>query len=161
MKSIFCSSSGHKFSSWHPHTFTALLFLDGFRFPPQRHAIKRGLAFLVFSRHRLRTRTQSQSAPLPQLSQMPLITGSPQVVGLCRYTHTVSCASRHPVLMKHSARTEKEMLSNLFQDEREERLKTWEVLNDYSRFNFSPENSNSSTHGILSSFTGCYNALPT
>lgn len=97
----------------------------------------------------------------PQLSQMPLITGSPQVVGLCRYTHTVSCASRHPVLMKHSARTEKEMLSNLFQDEREERLKTWEVLNDYSRFNFSPENSNSSTHGILSSFTGCYNALPT
>lgn len=156
MKSIFCSSRGHKFSSWHPHTFAALLLLMVFAsLHKGRHAIKGGHAFLVFSGHRLRTRTQSQSAPRPQLSQMPLITGSPQLVGLCRYTHTVSCASRHPVLMrKHSARTEKEMLSNLFQDEREERLKTWEVLNDYSRFNFSPENSNSSTHGILSSFTG-------
>lgn len=67
----------------------------------------------------------------------------------------------HSELLQHAPRPNEEaqrtyqgLLSNLFQDEQEERLKTWEVLNDYSRFDFSPENSNSSTHGILSSFTG-------
>lgn len=154
MKSIFCSSRGYKFRSWHPHTFAALLYLIVFASLHKGKQLKEDMHFLSLAAiDYAHGHNPNPQPPLPTFSNALDNRKSP--VGRPFQVHP------HSELLQQAARPNEKaqrtyqegLLSNLFQDEREERLKTWEVLNDYSRFNFSPENSNSSTRGILSPFT--------
>jgi hypothetical protein len=67
------------------------LFVCLFCFPPQWQVIKEDKHFLS-----LVTIQWMGTAPC-RLSQMPLIPRSPQLAGLSKHTHTLSCSSRCPL----------------------------------------------------------------